>query len=171
MILHDLGILHGTDKATYHNFCNFYESKLKDVEIKSVLEIGVKNGASLKMWRDFYPNAKVYGVDINKPLGIKGVAEIKADASKPIEQLYGKTFDLIIDDGSHLCSHQIATYQNLIGRCNKFYIVEDLHTSFIQSYQDCEIDAYSWFIKNTNIEIFQKDKGVWHDSVTGIIKL
>ena len=169
MTLQEIGLKHNTDKATYHKFCDFYERELQGKEITSILEIGVKDGASLRMWKEFYPHAEVIGVDITRPLKIKGCTVIRADGTKPIEQLKGKIFDLIIDDGSHLVSHQIVSFLLYKNSFNVAYIVEDLHTSFLQEYIDQTMTAYEWFNLYAPIKIYQRDTGIYHDSVTGII--
>lgn len=168
MTLQEIGLKHKTDKATHHKFCDFYEAELHNRQIKSILEIGVKDGASLRMWKEFYPEADVIGVDINKPIQIKGCTVIQADASKIMDLPLDK-FDLIIDDGSHLTSHQIATYRLLKNKFNVAYIVEDLHTSFLSEYIDTQVTAFEWFKNNTQIKIFQRCNNILHDSVTGII--
>jgi len=168
MTLQEIGLKHQTDKATHHKYCDFYEDELKGRQINSILEIGVKDGASLRMWRDFYPHATIVGVDINKPIHVSGCKVIQADSSQ-IMDLPLEKFDLIIDDGSHLTSHQIATYRILKHRFNVAYIVEDLHTSFLSEYIDTKVTAFEWFKNNTQIKIFQRCNNILHDSVTGII--
>lgn len=63
---------YGTDKAsvhpTYkgHDYCRHYElpfAWIRDQPIK-LLEIGVGGAESIKTWLDYFPNAKVFGVDI-----------------------------------------------------------------------------------------------------------
>ena len=54
--LNDLGLKYKTDKASEdHNFLDFYEEHLPK-NPKRLLEVGTYEGASLEMWRDFYPN-------------------------------------------------------------------------------------------------------------------
>jgi len=59
-----------TDKCPQikHAYTPYYYELLKDKrnKVKKVLEFGVETGASLRMWRDFFPNAKIYGADILK---------------------------------------------------------------------------------------------------------
>jgi cephalosporin hydroxylase len=56
-----------------------------------------------------------------------------------IEQLQGQQFDLIIDDGSHVASHQIAAIQQLspLLRAGGLFVIEDLQddaaTAAVQS--------------------------------------
>ena len=64
---------YGTDKRTndpgtdlkYHGYTTVYENLLEDkrLEYREVLEIGVREGWSHKMWYDYFPNANIYGID------------------------------------------------------------------------------------------------------------
>ena len=67
MNLHDLGLKYKTDKAHYHNFTQIYDDALKHLIGKNInfLEIGVEHGFSLKMWHEYFPNATIYGLDID----------------------------------------------------------------------------------------------------------
>lgn len=175
-VLTEIGLKYGTDKATYHNFTDWYEEKLSVISPKTILEIGVKEGSSLKMWRDYYGNSVVIGIDINKPIVIENAICLQLDGTN--EMGFTKTFsnikfDLIIDDGSHFTSHQMASFNFLFEKylaSNGIYILEDLHTSFLSEYIDTKITTYDWLLNSgLKFEIFQKDKNVFHDSMTAII--
>jgi len=55
-----------TDKNTIHSYLPLYQKLLisKKEKSKNVLEIGIYNGGSIKLWNDFFINANVYGLDI-----------------------------------------------------------------------------------------------------------
>jgi hypothetical protein len=60
-----------TDKNTTHSYLPLYQELLKSKKdtATNVLEIGIgdyseKNGASIKLWRDYFTNATIYGLDI-----------------------------------------------------------------------------------------------------------
>jgi hypothetical protein len=60
-----------TDKNTLHSYLELYEKLLspKKDTAKNVLEIGIgpvklQNGGSIKLWKDYFTNATVYGLDI-----------------------------------------------------------------------------------------------------------
>ena len=65
-MLHELGLKYGTDKATHNGYMYVYEEQFKDIreDVKNVLEIGTAEGNSVQMWRDYFPNATIYTVDI-----------------------------------------------------------------------------------------------------------
>jgi mannosyltransferase OCH1-like enzyme len=69
--LNDLVDNSKTDKDTVHSYLPLYESLLQSKKntAKNVLEIGIgdfneKNGGSIKMWKDYFTNATIYGLDI-----------------------------------------------------------------------------------------------------------
>lgn len=139
MTLHELGLKYGTDKATWHEYCDFYEDHIPHDNIGTLLEIGVKDGASIKMWRDFYPDAVVIGLDINEPLKIEGASIFKVNCDDDLElEQFSRdlTFDLIIDDGSHTQHQQQTCFGVLWERLKSggVYIIEDVHTSHYESY-------------------------------------
>jgi hypothetical protein len=117
-----------------------YFEALKDKQI-TLLEIGIggyeyvnKGGESLKMWRDYFSNANIIGFDFyKKELNIKGVSiyqgsQIDNDFLKSLPA----PFDIIIDDGSHVSSHIISTFDTLFCKLNSggIYVVEDTETSY-----------------------------------------
>ena len=135
-MLNDLGIKYNTDKAYRHYFCDYYENNLNK-NITELWEIGVLDGASLKMWSDYYPNAKIVGFDIKDKSNLQFNAnvEVKHLDQSNIKELTElskqQNIDIIVDDGSHIIDHQIKTFEMLFN-CLKSggqYIIEDLHTS------------------------------------------
>ena len=139
--LDELAIKYGTDKSSLnHNYTTFYEKHLPK-EPKRILEIGVKDGASVMMWREYFPNAEIFGLDlfvetsesavfdkmIANNLGIINVnlwAGNQCDY-QVLEQLRKYDFDVIIDDGSHNSRDQMMTFFGLFN--GKHYFIEDLH--------------------------------------------
>jgi hypothetical protein len=110
-----------TDKQTKHGYLDLYEKLLtsKKNTAKNVLEIGIgdfnyKNGGSIKLWHDYFENAKIYGLDI---LGIERVIdELKNNDRVKLytsidaydESFFNNNilnsnvkFDFILDDGNH----------------------------------------------------------------------
>ncbi len=140
--LDEIGRKHRTDKSSgQHGYLGFYEAHFaaqRDEPIR-LLEIGVFNGASLKTWEEYFPRARIVGVDINpscKQFESERVAIEVGDQSN-IEDItrvavkYGP-FDVVIEDGSHLWEHQITSLRTLFPfvKENGYYAVEDLQTNF-----------------------------------------
>lgn len=136
--LHDIGIKHNTDKATHHKYLDFYEKHLPKPGFNGrLLEIGIRDGASLRMWHEYYPDADIVGIDIEPAFEIPGVTTLQLD-SKDIMALQDLgRFDVIIDDGSHMTlDQQIAFYWLYFNQLQSdgVYILEDLHTSLLPEY-------------------------------------
>lgn len=51
-----------TDKNTIHSYLSLYQKLLitKKETAKNVLEVGIYNGGSIKLWSDYFTNANVY---------------------------------------------------------------------------------------------------------------
>lgn len=141
--LDEIGLQYSTDKvSTLHGYLPKYEKFLpfdRDSSIK-FLEIGVQTGDSIKTFAEYYPNADIVGIEISP--ASKFVEEIvkcsirigdQSDTSflQSIVDEY-KSFDFILDDGSHQCHHQIISFEYLFPYLTSggIYIVEDVSTSY-----------------------------------------
>ncbi|GAA2848041.1 hypothetical protein GCM10010836_48650 [Aminobacter aminovorans] len=109
-----------------------------------VLEIGVGSGGSLQMWRDYFgPRTTIIGLDIDPQCkqheaeGIEIIIGSQADTAilDEIMRRHPK-IDIALDDGSHVMSDMIATFEHLYPRIdvNGLYLVEDLHTCYWEEY-------------------------------------
>lgn len=136
MTLQELGERHGTDKAA-HGYLPFYEKHLPEV-VTSVLEIGVLNGNSLRMWADYFPAAHIYGVDIDPRcrqhesdrIDITICSQDDAEALTRLAERAGG-FDVVIDDGSHVNVLTLASFETLWPYTRGAYVIEDLSNSYI----------------------------------------
>jgi len=123
----------------YFNVYDRHFSKYRDKEIV-VLEIGVFQGGSLQMWKDYFgPKAKIYGVDINPDckkfeeenieifIGSQSDRGFLRDLLKKIPPI-----DILIDDGGHFMEQQIVTFEELFSHVKNdgVYLCEDMHTSY-----------------------------------------
>lgn len=117
-----------TDKGHTHEYEHVYANVLSSFEPKSILEIGVKKGCSIRAWQKLYPKATVVGLDIEKQSLIEGpdFEYVIGDSTDPeIAKQLGK-FDLIVDDGSHHVFDQILTFNNFKDSFNYMYVIEDV---------------------------------------------
>jgi hypothetical protein len=109
-----------------------------------MLEIGCGEGGSLQLWKKYLgPHAKIIGLDINPRcneyeedqisvrIGRQGDEAFLASVLK----VFG-TPDIVLDDGSHVMSDQIASFGYLYPRIDRHgvYIVEDVHTSYMDRF-------------------------------------
>lgn len=89
-----------------------------------IIEIGTEFGESLLAWREFFPNAKITGVDIvdvvkKKRLDIKYLFT-------DVKDLRPKTpFDIVIDDGSHKLSEVVHVVRNFKLKAGGIMVIED----------------------------------------------
>lgn len=134
----------GTDKSSeFHNYCDKYEKWLpfNRLEPITLLEIGVLDGQSLLTWKEYYPNAKIVGIDINpdckkienveQNIFVEIGSQDDVTFLESIIDKFGK-FDLILDDGSHINHHIITTFQFLFDfvKPSGTYVVEDSVTGY-----------------------------------------
>jgi hypothetical protein len=123
-----------------HDFLSVYEQyfiKRKNDNIK-LIEIGIGQGGSPRIWKEYFPNAQIYGgdYDSNKLYQEDRITTFlfnQNNVNNMIEvgENFGK-FDIFIDDGSHQMVHQINCLKTMWHYINNggIYIIEDLHTSY-----------------------------------------
>lgn len=181
--LTQLGLKFQTDKATYHHFTDFYDKELISIKnnVDSVLEIGIDTGASLKMWEAYFTQATIYGIDVKEWVlfstdRIKTFLCSQIDFTKIDSLFKEKSIDIIIDDGSHITSHQIKSFQNItkLLKPKGIYILEDLHTSYVPGYIDTEITTID-FLKSIDRDRYNIDDILFcynnnNESITSMIK-
>jgi hypothetical protein len=135
-LLEELGEKHQPTKRN-HDYLKHYWRHLGDrrLEVKKFIEIGIQSDRSINMWEEFFPNAKIYGIDIDpkcrefaggrKEIFIGSQAD-RSFLAEVVEQV-GSGIDVIIDDGSHVADHQIFTFGQLFPTLadNGIYVIED----------------------------------------------
>lgn len=147
--LNDIGLKYDADKSSrFHHYLDFYQEQLPDRDFSGrLLEIGVMDGLSMRMWQEYYPDAEIVGLDIKDMDHLyndywkvpQSVKLLNLDGTDPKLLKPLGMFDTIIDDGSHYMSHQQKSFKHLYyNQLNKngIYILEDLWTSHIALYQD-----------------------------------
>ncbi len=144
------------------------------------LEVGVFQGHSLKMWRRyFHPDTVIVGIDINPdctrfedaPSNVHVRIGDQSDTvflEKVIRE-FGP-FDIILDDGSHICSHMVKTfdYAFLNGLTdNGLYLAEDTHTNFWLNYRD---QTYSFIDLGKDLVDYSHAHYVNHETIADFEK-
>lgn len=124
------------DKGTIHSYIPTYEKILAPYRDGStIMEVGIAMGYSMKMWGEYFTNSKIIGADINQsfdkaPFSDPKYDIILHDATKPefLDKVKEYTFDVVIDDGSHMYEDQKATFLMLKSKMKKggIYIIEDI---------------------------------------------
>lgn len=126
-----------------------YMEKIRFLEL-NILEIGIGSGPSLKMWYDYFPNSTIHAIDVVQQIDKNNerVTTHVCDQSSrsDLDQLSSKIggFDIIIDDGSHVISHQQISLGTLFKylKVNGQYWIEDLHTSDSDVWQGKNLYGY-----------------------------
>lgn len=135
----------GTDKGGPKSYIEgFYEEKFlpfKDKEI-TLLEIGVRSGASMCLWKKYFlNNSKIYGID---NLDDKNLHSIPVNeewiSGNNLQYLIGDAYsneivdqinfdiDILIDDGPHTFNSHIKTLELYLPKIklNGMLIIEDV---------------------------------------------
>jgi hypothetical protein len=112
---------------------------------KQILEIGIWTGGSHLLWRDYFPEATIYGLDIAYCAAVANqprIVQILADAytEKTADLFKDGFFDLIIDDGPH-------TLQSMKLAIN--YYLPKLSETGIMCIED--IAEYGWLYQLSNL--------------------
>jgi hypothetical protein len=123
-----------TDKNTGHSYISsVYEDLLNDIQdtCLNVLEIGIDQGGSIKLWKEYFSNATIYGIDIIdlQEIDDERIKLFKNDAYDInfVDSL-PNNFDLIIDDGPHTLDSMIKFLQHYQSKLNNngILIIEDI---------------------------------------------
>jgi hypothetical protein len=120
----------------WEHYFDIYEKHFAKYVNRSprVLEIGVDHGGSLQMWKSYFgKGAEILGVDINpacKEYEEDQIQILIADQCKIPGVADLIPFDIIIDDGSHICAHQSITFRQLWPKCTGVYLIEDCHDGY-----------------------------------------
>lgn len=146
MTLDEIATKHNTDKASrshfYTKYYDFFFSPYRNKDIK-LLEIGIASGASLRMWKEYFTTAIIYGIDVSDGYKIyeeERINVLTGDQSnvESLNKIISNigNMDIIIDDGSHVSAHQILSFKTLFPAVKPggFYVIEDLHTSYQKNF-------------------------------------
>lgn len=142
-----LAIKHGADKWGEHQYTPIYHALFQSIRDRPVrlLEIGVggyevpvTGGASLRMWAEYFPHAKIVGLDISpKVLDLDPriiLVQGSQEDATVLHRLWAEhgPFDIVIDDGSHVASHVLTSFRALypLMPAHGIYIVEDTQAAF-----------------------------------------
>ena len=139
-----------------HAYTDYYDRMFKQCRhrVTAVLECGIgidhpgrasddeitgKPGASLRVWRDYFPNAIVIGLDINPDVLFEEerikTYQVDQTDSENIKQMWTnipiEKFDIIIDDGLHNFQAAVCLFENSIANLadDGFYVIEDMSLS------------------------------------------
>jgi hypothetical protein len=154
-----IGIVAGIDKASLRgeylsswDYLRHYEEFFKEFRTAdiNVIEMGVHEGASLRMWKRYFDRAKLIGVDLN-PASAKATEDridvrVGSQVDEPFMKAIAQEFPptIVIDDGSHAALHIIQSFNILFPLLapGGVYVIEDLALHFGGDEQQVEPILY-----------------------------
>jgi hypothetical protein len=126
----------------YKSYFSVYDKLFSEYRGQAItfIEVGVLQGGSLFMWRDFFgPKARIIGIDLNpdaKRWEEHGFEIFIGDQSQPhFWESFSKkvpNFDILLDDGGHTNLQQLVTLFEMSKtvKPHGLIIIEDTHTSY-----------------------------------------
>jgi len=179
-----------SDKNSAHSYLPLYDTLLEPIKESaiSVLEIGIgggpkkKGGGSLLMWRKYFPNAKIYGIDISsKKVVLDEVINddkvILYNETNAYDKMFVKNnledikFDYMLDDGPHTLESMedfIKLYTPLMSK-NGILIIEDIQDiDWIDQLKNITPENLKQYIKVYDL---RKNKGRYDDIVFTIDRI
>jgi SAM-dependent methyltransferase len=149
--LKELFDFHGSDKANVHNYHHVYGAILKNpAAVTAVFEIGLgtnntdvvsnmgmqgRPGSSLRAFRDFLPNAQIFGADVDRRILFQEdriqthfIDQTDLGTVDALRVSMGRQFDLIIDDGLHSPNANVASlvFGLSLLKPDGVFVVEDI---------------------------------------------
>ena len=152
---------YGSDKGRgWHNYTTVYSVLFKEFQDQPIriFELGLailgRPGASLRGWRELFPNAHVYGADIDRTVLFEDdrIETFYCDQldKGSIRELWTRPnlqsrLDLIIEDGLHTFEGSVSFLENSIEclRPGGMYVVEDIECSMVSRWDDQLKTIYS----------------------------
>lgn len=140
------------NKSGKQKYLDFYSRHFSGLTPKTLLEIGVFKGDSLRTWQEVFPKCKVHGIDIDPrtkswspDLSIFLGNQKNANFIDKVLTKIGLP-DIVIDDGGHRRSEQIVSLSYIFPKLSEgaVYIIEDLQVSDRQPWNDYEISAIDY---------------------------
>jgi hypothetical protein len=117
-------------------------------KIKSSMGINGKPGASLRVWRDFFPNARIIGIDIDRDILFLDhrIETFYCDQTNETDifrfvndaGIIDNTIDIIIDDGLHNFEAGKVFFEGMINYMSNdgIYVIEDVNHDSLIKYKD-----------------------------------
>ena len=130
-----------------------------------------KPSAILKVWREYFKNANIYGIDIGEDCMLHNEERIitkivDSTNSDECNNFFPEvSFDIILDDGLHTSEGQRKTFNNFFNRVNDYglYVIEDLGgggdgiNMFTESYDEImqEINKHEYFFGGNILVVYK----------------
>lgn len=127
-----------SNKWTSHAYGDYYDNLFEPIKNKelNILEIGIYNGGSVRLFHDYLTKSHIYGVDIADYWNGGNLQEYprlnrffgNAYNIEYLLKILPMKFDVIIDDGPHTVDSQIYFVENMISllKPNGILVLEDV---------------------------------------------
>jgi len=189
----------GRPSAKWHHYLEVYDRHLARFRGKPVrlLEIGVQHGGSLQIWRQYFgPQAIIFGIDIDEKCRDFDDEDARVRIGSQSDQEFLQAVikemggvDIVIDDGSHVASHQKISFDCLYPLLNNdgIYLCEDLQAAywpvfheggykrpgtFIEVVKDLIDDIHAWYHDHGSTVLHTAAESVYSLSVyEGIVAI
>jgi cephalosporin hydroxylase len=142
-----------TDKGTDHSYLCGYEVLFREHRLtaNNVLEIGIKDGGSILLWKDYFCCATVHGIDI-LPSPVKGDRILTYQTDAYLSPPVLPPMDIIIDDGSHKKEHMVKAIELYLPLLTDkgIFVIEDIpDPAWVWELRqavplDYEVEVYDW---------------------------
>lgn len=168
-----------------HTYTDFYErifgpyrkkvSNVFECGLGSVrtMGVGASPGASLRMWKDYFPNANIYGADIDSSLLFTEdriytyeMDQLSSDSVNSVFNSISVKFDIVIDDGLHTLGAASSLFALAFDYLEDggIYIVEDILQNRVDSYVEWadstgisyEVISFDPSANKTRLLVFRK---------------
>lgn len=186
-LLDEIADKFGTDKKILcHGYTRAYDKFFSALRTTTtnVIEIGIWEGASTKMWQEYFPNATIHALDITKSAvdKVARIDRIKGYHISACKQEFWNSLNfkanIIIDDGSHIVEEQVQTlslaWDYLLP--GGYYVIEDTHSSFHNAYKQDKSNSIGFYstvfdriLKQQSYEHLQGDWYAVRDKMAGRI--
>lgn len=168
--LNDLASIYPTDKQYLHNyFEKVYQTLLSPLQntTKKFVELGIADGNCLRIWKEFFPNTQILGLDLypenaRAAAGVERITLQQIDQSnkEQLEQfaIQHPDIDIFLDDGSHKMFDQQITFATIFKAlpAGSLYILEDLHTSLECRMPEKAIFGWGDPTRTTTLEMLEE---------------
>ncbi|MEI7509330.1 MAG: class I SAM-dependent methyltransferase [Flavobacterium sp.] len=166
-----LGVKYPTDKSPYnkegglhkHAYTSIYDMLFSHIRYNNFVlgEIGILDNNSMLCWREYFPNAVLYGFEYSEEKLKKGIADNLKNAhyhfmdvtkkdSIAMQLSVVKYYDILIEDSTHVFDDQIRFVNEAVRhlKAGGFLIVEDIFIDADESKYEKKLEHLSQYFSS-----------------------
>lgn len=163
-----------SDKGFPHTYHPIYSALfLNRSSVKNVLEVGIYKGASLRAFKEYFPNANIVGLDIDSSTFLDEdrvqslyANQVDSNSFPRVRAVTGEVeYDLIIDDGCHEILETVNTFECILPwlKIGGWYVIEDIKNKHKLQWKYIARSLpinYEAFLIDMNKDTFDPESGV-----------